>query len=128
MTFTLIALLLFMGAIGVILPLVHIIKIRLSPKFASFTEQTRYMLAILVVLSLVYESSFLIIYLTDHLYQFPRPWADLYWLSAGLGGIIVGILGVNCPPRLIWMLSVLQIIIGFGLLGLLVLALGITSM
>jgi hypothetical protein len=128
LTFTLMALLLFLGVIGVIMPLAQSIRIRFSPKFMSLTRRTRYTLSVLVICSLLYELSFLFVYLTNHLYKFPRPWGDIYWVSTGLSGIIFGMLGVNCPPRLIWMFSILQFIIGLGLLGLLVLAIGITSM
>lgn len=128
MTLTLIALLLFLGVIGVIIPLTQGIRFRLSPKFANLTKRTRNTISLLVLFSLLYELSFLVVYLNNLLVKFPSLLANTYWVSAGIVGIIFGFVGINCTPRLIRVVSLLQMILGFDLLCILVLAIGITSM
>lgn len=128
MTLTLMALVLFCGGACVMVPAVNLIRVRLSPAVARMTKRTRSFLSFTVVVSLLYELAFLAVYGTDHLSPFPKPLGDVFWVSAGLCGIIAGIAGAMVLSGLMRVISMFQIILGLGLLGLLVLAVGITSM
>ncbi|WNR46856.1 hypothetical protein [Paenibacillus roseipurpureus] len=128
MTLTLLVLVLGFIGVCIIVPIALWLRSKFSPKFDILPQRKLNTLSTLAtILSFLYQLSFMFVYLSDHLANFSNPWGDIYWVSAGLSGIIFGFIGVNCP-RLISVISILQIILGFGLLGLLVLAIGITSM
>ncbi|MGG3940957.1 hypothetical protein ABEV54_05775 [Peribacillus psychrosaccharolyticus] len=85
---------------------------------------------VLVVISFVYQVSFLYIYLTERLVDFNSIFADTYWITAGLFGVIIGayiMIKVNIG-LFGKILAFIVMFFGFGLLGLLLLALAITSM
>ncbi|MBB3125384.1 hypothetical protein FHS19_000038 [Paenibacillus rhizosphaerae] len=86
--------------------------------------------SILVIFTLLNLLNFSYIYLSDQLYKFSDLWGDVYWIATGLIGIIIGIIGViSLGSRMLFsIISILEILWGFGLLALLFLALGITSM
>lgn len=127
MTLTLFVLVLGFIGVCIIVPIALWLRSKFSPKFDILPQRKLNTLSTLAILSLLYQLSFMFVYLSDHLANFSNPLRAIYWVSAGLSGIIFGFIGVNCP-RLISVISILQIILGFGLLGLLVLAIGITSM
>ncbi|OZB92186.1 hypothetical protein CJP46_24935 [Paenibacillus sp. XY044] len=94
------------------------------------TKWTMKSLSVLVIFTLLNQFIFSCIYLSDQLYKFSYPWGDVYWIGTGLIGIIIGIIGViSLGSRMLFsIISILEILWGVGLLALLFLALGITSM
>ncbi|MEK3800617.1 hypothetical protein MHI18_20670 [Peribacillus sp. FSL H8-0477] len=85
---------------------------------------------VLLVLSFFYQVSFLYTYFTDQLVDFNSIFADTYWITAGLFGVIIGVyimitVNIGLFGKI---LAFIVMLFGFGLLGLLLLALAITSM
>jgi hypothetical protein len=127
MTFSLEVLILGFVGIYAVTILAHEIQKKFTPRFAQFPPRTISVLSSIVALSFLYQVSFLAVYLSSNLYRFPSPWADIYWVSASLAGIIFGFIGVICP-RFIPAISILHLILGFGLLALFFLTSWIGSM
>lgn len=85
---------------------------------------------VLLVLSFFYQVSFLYIYFTEKLVDFNSRFSDTYWITAGLFGVIIGayiMIKVNIG-LFGKILAFIVMFFGFGLIGLLLLALAITSM
>lgn len=109
-------------------PFVRLVRKKLAPTFAGFTLRTKYIYSILVIIVFLYQISFLLVFLTDQLYKLTDPWADLYWGSAGILGIMSGIAGVNMSSKFVVLCSIVQMVLGMLLLMLFVISAGITSM
>ncbi|WIV17509.1 hypothetical protein QPK24_13850 [Paenibacillus polygoni] len=107
---------------------VRLVRKKLAPTFAGFTLRTKYIYSILVIIVFLYQISFLLVFLTDQLYKLTDPWADLYWGSAGILGIMSGIAGVNMSSKFVVLCSIVQMVLGMLLLMLFVISAGITSM
>lgn len=83
---------------------------------------------VLLVLSFFYQVSFLYIYFTEKLVDFNSRFSDTYWITAGLFGVIIGayiMIKVNIG-LFGKILAFIVMFFGFGLIGLLLLALAIT--
>ncbi|MFD0047918.1 hypothetical protein ACFVHQ_01025 [Actinomycetes bacterium NPDC127524] len=85
---------------------------------------------VLLVLSFFYQVTFLYNYLTERLADFNLVLADTYWITAGFFGIIIGtcIMFKRNIGLFARILAFIVIFLGIGLMGLLLLALVITSM
>ena len=91
---------------------------------------TRIRAPILLLIVLLFQLSFLYIYFSEMLPEINEPLATLYWISAGLLGLVPGMYVLF---KLKWggmahLIAFIVFTIGLGLLALLVFALGITSM
>ena len=85
---------------------------------------------VLLVLSFFYQISFLYFYFTDKLVDFNSRFADTYWITAGLFGVIISAyimikVNIGLFGKIV---ALIVMFFGFGLIGLLLLALAITSM
>lgn len=76
----------------------------------------------------LYQISLLLVFLTNQLYKLTDPWADLYWGSAGIMGIMSGIAGINMSSKFVVLCSIFLMVLGMLLLMLFVISAGITSM
>lgn len=128
MTFTFLSILLVLIVVISAIPFVQFVRKKLAPTFAGFTLRTKYICSILVIIVFLYQISFLLVFLTDQLYKLTEPWADLYWGSAGILGIVIGMMGVNFRSKPVLLCSIFQMILGFLLLFLFIMSVGITSM
>lgn len=126
MTISLMVIICGVIGIGIVLFFARL-RVKISPKLDGFSRWTLHTLSTLVLLSFLYQLSFLLVYFSDQLRTFPKLWGDIYWVSAGLCGLLFGFIGLN-GPKFVAVIAMLQIILGLGLLGLLALAIGITSM
>lgn len=84
----------------------------------------------LLVLSFSYQISFLYFYFTEKLVDFNSRFADTYWITAGLFGVIISAyimikVNIGLFGKIV---ALIVMLFGFGLIGLLLLALAITSM
>lgn len=128
MTFSTLSILFVFIVLILAVPFVRFVRKKLAPTFAGFTKRTKYIYSILVMIVFLYQISFLLVFLTDQLYKMTDPWADLYWGSAGILGIMFGIVGVNISSKFIVLCSIFQMVLGMLLLMLFVISAGITSM
>ncbi|KOO48636.1 hypothetical protein [Priestia koreensis] len=88
-------------------------------------------LMILSILSLAYQYSFFHIYwIKDDLISLDPIMADIYWLTAGLFGVILGMYALLIYRALdsSSLVAIITFIIGILTLGLLILAALVTSM
>ena len=85
---------------------------------------------VLLVLTFFYQISFLYFYFTEKLVDFNSRFADTYWITAGLFGVIIGAYSMIKVNIGLFgkILALIALFFGFGLIGLLFLALAITSM
>ncbi|WP_191799727.1 hypothetical protein [Paenibacillus gallinarum] len=81
-----------------------------------------------MIIVFLYQISFLLVFLTDQLYKLTDPWADLYWGSVGILGILSGIAGVTMSSKFVVLCSIVQMVLGLLLLMLFVISAVITSM
>ena len=128
MTFSTLVILFVFIVLIIAVPFVRFVRRKLAPTFAGFTKRTKYIYSILVMIVLLYQISFLLVFLTDQLYKLTEPWANLYWGSAGILGIVIGMIGVNFRSKTVLLCSIFQMILGILLLMLFVMLAGITSM
>ncbi|WP_160031658.1 hypothetical protein [Paenibacillus sp. An7] len=109
-------------------PFVRFFRKKLASTFAGFTKRTKYIYSILVMIVFLYQISLLLVFLTNQLYKLTDPWADLYWGSAGIMGIMSGIAGINMSSKFVVLCSIFLMVLGMLLLMLFVISAGITSM
>jgi hypothetical protein len=85
---------------------------------------------VLIILTFAYQVSFLNCYLSEQLVDMNLILARVYWGSSGLLGIILGAYVIFKVKIGLFgkMLSFMVMFFGIGLIGLWLLALGITSM
>lgn len=128
MTFTLLSILFVVIVIILAVPFVQYVRKKLAPTFAGFSLRTKYICFILVIIVFLYQISFLLVFLTDQLYKLTAPWGELYWGSAAILGIVIGMIGVNFRSKSVLLCSIFQMILGILLLMLFIMLAGITSM
>lgn len=83
-----------------------------------------------LIIVFIYQIAFLYTYFTEVLPKFNIIIANIYWISAGVLGIIIGLtimlkVNVNLLGRV---LALIILLIGIELIGLLLMASAITSM